>query len=176
MRGRKDVAVVGAGSSAVNLAALMHQAGAIVELIGRRKELVFHAPPTERSLVERLKTPRSLLGVGWRSVAAAELPQVFYSMQADFRLRVVRSFGPATGWFVRELVENKFPVHLGTTLEAAEAHRRRSPPQDRPERRLAHDRRRARRGRYRLPDVVAPVQVPGGGSAVESTPSMRRPG
>ena len=121
LRGRK-IAVVGAGSSAVDLAALMHQAGAIVELIGRRKELVFHAPPTERSLVERLKTPRSLLGVGWRSVAAAELPQVFYSMPVDFRLRVVRSyFGPATGWFVREMVEGKFPVHLGTALEAAEA-------------------------------------------------------
>ena len=72
--------------------------------------------------MERLKTPRSLLGVGWRSVAAAELPQVFYSMPVDFRLRVVRSyFGPATGWFVREMVEGKFPVHLGTALEAAEA-------------------------------------------------------
>jgi thioredoxin reductase len=122
VRGRK-IAVVGAGSSAVDLAALMHEAGANVELIGRRSELVFHPPPSERSLVERLKTPRSLLGVGWRSVAAAELPQVFYAMPVDFRVRIVRSyFGPATGWFVREMVEGKFPVHLGTTLEGAEAH------------------------------------------------------
>jgi thioredoxin reductase len=122
VRGRK-VAVVGAGSSAVDLAALMHQAGAIVELIGRRKELVFHSPPSEPSLVERLKEPRSLLGRGWRLVAAAEFPQVFHSMPVDFRLRVVRThLGPSTGWFVREMVEGKFPVHLGTTVEAAEAH------------------------------------------------------
>jgi thioredoxin reductase len=122
MRGRK-IAVVGAGSSAVDLAALMHEAGAIVELVGRRKELVFHAPPGERPLRERIAAPRSTLGVGWRSVACAELPQVFYSMPVDFRLRVVRSyFGPSTGWFVREKVEGKFPVHLGTSIQSAEAH------------------------------------------------------
>ena len=121
-RGRK-IAVVGAGSSAVDLAALMHEAGASVELVGRRKELVFHPPPRERTLGERIAVPRSTLGVGWRSVACAELPQVFYSMPVDFRMRIVRGyFGPATGWFVREKVEGKFPVHLDTTIQAAEAH------------------------------------------------------
>jgi thioredoxin reductase len=120
VRGRR-IAIVGAGSSAVDLAALMHEAGALVELVGRRQELVFHPPPRERSLKERITTPRSMLGVGWKSVACVELPQVFYSMPDDFRLRVVRSyFGPATGWFVREKVEGKFPVHLGTTVQSAD--------------------------------------------------------
>jgi thioredoxin reductase len=119
-RGRK-VAVVGAGSSAVDLAALLHEAGALVELVGRRKEIVFHDPPTERTFQERLTLPRSLLGLGWRSLLYADVPDAFYTLPVDVRLRIVRNhLGPSVGWFVRAMVEGKFPVHLGATVEAAE--------------------------------------------------------
>jgi thioredoxin reductase len=121
LRGRKII-VVGAGSSAVDLAALLHEAGASVELVGRRQALVYHSPPRERTLKERLTDPRSMLGTGWRSFLATEAPDVFHSMPLAFRLRVVRThLGPSAGWFVRDKVEGRFPVHLGATVQKAEA-------------------------------------------------------
>ena len=121
-RGRK-VAVVGAGSSAIDVAALLHDAGANVELVARRGKLSYHSPPIHRRTIrERLSNPRSTLGTGWKSLLAEQGTQVFYSMPQDFRLRVVRTFlGPSAGWFVRDKVEGKFPVHTGVAVEGAEA-------------------------------------------------------
>jgi hypothetical protein len=120
-KGRK-VAVVGAGSSAVDVAALLHEAGADVELVGRRREISFHPPPKGMpSLKERVLKPRTTLGVGWRSWLCAEAPFVFHEMPEDFRLKVVRGyFGPAVGWFVKDQVVGRFPLHLGVTVNRAE--------------------------------------------------------
>jgi thioredoxin reductase len=121
-RGR-SVAVVGGGSSAIDTAALLHEAGARVELVARRDRLSYHSPPIHRRTIqERLSNPRSTLGTGWKSLLAEQGTQIFYSMPKDFRVRVVRTFlGPSAGWFVRDMVEGKFPVHTGVTVNAAEA-------------------------------------------------------
>jgi thioredoxin reductase len=120
-RGR-TVAVLGAGSSAVDLAALLHEAGADVHLIARRQAIAFHDRPVEpRSLIERIRAPRSGLGIGWRSRLCTDAPLLFHSMPEDFRLRVVkRHLGPAPGWFMRDRVVGRFPLHLETTIGAAQ--------------------------------------------------------
>ena len=42
-------------------------------------------------------------------------------MPREFRLPVVRKhLGPAPGWFIRDEVIGRFPLHLGTTLRNAE--------------------------------------------------------
>jgi cation diffusion facilitator CzcD-associated flavoprotein CzcO len=115
----KDVIVIGAGASAVDLAALLHEAGSSVRLVARRRSIEFHAPPERRPrrLSERLRNPRSGLGLGWRSRLCEDAPLVFRMMPQDFRLRVVsRHLGPAPGWFVRERVEQHVPMLLGTRL------------------------------------------------------------
>jgi thioredoxin reductase len=116
-KGRR-VAVLGAGASAVDLAALLHQAGAQIELIARRESIDFHPPPKEpRSLFERVKAPRSGLGVGWRSRMCTDIPLVFYAMPQSLRLRVVEHhLGPAPCWFVRDAVSGHVPMHLGAAL------------------------------------------------------------
>ena len=61
----RTVAVLGAGASAVDIAALLLQAGAEVELIARRQAIQFHDRPNEpRPLLQRMKSPRSGLGIG----------------------------------------------------------------------------------------------------------------
>jgi thioredoxin reductase len=121
----KNLIVIGAGASAVDLAALLHQAGASVRLVARRKEIDFHAPPERRArrIHERLRQPRSGLGLGWRSRLCEDAPLLFHVMPRGFRHEVVkRHLGPAPGWFVREQVENHVPMLLGQRIVASEGH------------------------------------------------------
>jgi len=114
----KSVAIVGAGASAVDIAALLNEGGSRVQLVARRSQIAFHSRAKEpRPLLDRLRNPRSGLGVGWRSRLCTDAPLVFHFMPQDFRLRVVRNhLGPAPGWFVRNKVVGKFPLHLGSTI------------------------------------------------------------
>jgi thioredoxin reductase len=117
------VAVLGAGASALDIAALLSQTGASVDLIARTESLKFHDPPGEepRTLLDRIKNPRSGLGTGWRSRLSCDVPLVFHALPQSLRLRAVeRHLGPAPCWFVREAVEGRFPMHLGASLEAVE--------------------------------------------------------
>lgn len=119
----KTVAVIGAGSSAVDIAALLHQAGADVHLVARRHAIDFHEPSVEpRPLVDRILAPRSGLGVGWRSRLCTDAPLLFHVMPESFRLRVVkRHLGPAPGWFMKDRAVGRFPMHLGTTIGGLQA-------------------------------------------------------
>ena len=115
-KGRK-VAVLGAGASAIDLAALLQQAGASVEVVARRNSIAFHNPPDEpRPLMRRIAAPRSGLGLGWRSRWASDLPLFFHSLPESLRIRVVaKHLGPAPGWFVRDAVAG-VPMHLGVGI------------------------------------------------------------
>jgi len=116
--GRK-VAVIGAGASAVDMAARLTVAGAKVELIAKSNSIAFHEPSEEpRPLMERIKNPRSALGLGWRSKISADWPLVFHALPQDLRFRIVdKHLGPAPGWFVRDLVVGKFPQHMNCYVE-----------------------------------------------------------
>ncbi len=126
-RGR-EVAVLGAGASALDIAALLHQTGAKVQLIARRPSINFHSAPKEpRSIFERLQAPRSGLGTGWRSRMCTDIPMIFHAMPQSLRLRVVAGhLGPAPCWFVRDSVVDRFPIHLGATLISASAQGRKA--------------------------------------------------
>lgn len=114
----KRVAVIGGGSSAVDIAGLLHEAGADVQLVARRSKIDFHDPPAEpRPLIERIRAPRSGLGIGWRSRLCADAPLLFHVMPERFRLKVVkRHLGPAPGWFMKGRVVGRFPIHLGAAV------------------------------------------------------------
>ena len=115
--GRK-VAVLGAGASAIDTAALLRDAGAEVHIVTRASFIAFHSPGVEpRPLMERLKNPRSGLGVGWKSKLCSDLPLLFHALPAKLRIRAVkRHLGPSSGWFVRDKVEGHIPMHLNLSL------------------------------------------------------------
>jgi thioredoxin reductase len=111
----KDVIVIGAGASALDLAALLHQAGARAQVAARSRKIRFHEPPRKgpRPLLERLKWPMTGIGAGWKIFFCANLPGVFHKLPEKARLRAVRQIlGPAPGWFVKEQVVGKVPLHL----------------------------------------------------------------
>jgi thioredoxin reductase len=113
-RGR-DVAVIGGGSSAIDVAALLHEGSAKVTLVARRPKLLFHGPPQpNRPLVARLRAPQTGIGPGWRSTFYTRAPQLFYHLPPETRMRIVKSWlGPAGGWFMRERVVGKVPCLEG---------------------------------------------------------------
>lgn len=119
-----SVAVVGGGSSAIDLAGLLHEAGADVQLIARQHELVFHQRRTvgkKRSLWERIRRPQSGLGPGLMSRFCANSPLAFYRLPEKTRLNIVRThLGPSGGWFARDMVMGKVPMLLGYNPEKAE--------------------------------------------------------
>src|SRR6202789_1400983 len=117
----KAVVVLGAGASAVDIAAILHEEGAQVQLVARRKEIAFHSKAKEpRPLQQRLRYPRSTIGIGWSSRLSTDVPLLFHAMPEKFRFRFVRDhLGPAPGWFVRDKVVGKFPLHLGSKIQSA---------------------------------------------------------
>jgi thioredoxin reductase len=119
----RNVVVIGGGSSALDWAALLSDAGAKVQLVSRRTELKFHNKPTgkKRTLWERMQRPQSGLGPGWKSVFYSDAPEVFHYLPQSLRLEIVRrSLGPSGGWFIRDKVMNDVPLLLGYTPEQAE--------------------------------------------------------
>jgi hypothetical protein len=118
----REVAIIGGGASAVNLAALLNQNGANVTLIVRRSAIDYCGPPSQRTLLERIKEPESGLGTGWRSWACCAMPMVFHAMPEPFRLLVVRKHLPAApGWTLQPQVDGIVRTVLGATIAYADA-------------------------------------------------------
>jgi thioredoxin reductase len=121
-RGR-DVVVIGGGSSAMDLAGLLHESGAQVQLVSRRQELKFHSQPTgkPRSRWQQIRHPQSGLGPGMRSRFFANSPLAFHYLPERIRVEAVRrTLGPSGGWFIRDKVIGKVPLHLGCTPQRAQ--------------------------------------------------------
>jgi thioredoxin reductase len=121
-RGR-SVTVIGGGASAIDLAGLLHEAGAEVQLVARRNSLRFHRAPTgkPRSLWQRIRHPQSELGPGLRSRFFSNSPKVFHSLPEGLRLWAVRThLGPSAGWSVKQKVVGKVPLLLGYSVKGAE--------------------------------------------------------
>jgi cation diffusion facilitator CzcD-associated flavoprotein CzcO len=123
-RGR-SVVVIGGGSSATDLAGLLREVDADVQLVARDTALKFHGMPQigkPRSLWQRVRNPQSGLGPGWRSRFFANAPMTFHYWPESLRLKTVRThLGPSGGWFAKEKVIGKLPVLLGRTVVRAEA-------------------------------------------------------
>jgi thioredoxin reductase len=113
----RAVAVFGAGASALDLASLLHQADADVQVVARSSFIRFHEPPRKRSLYERVRRPNTGLAAGWDLVFCTNAPLVFHRLPQQYRLNFVRRvLGPAPGWFTKQEVEGKVPLHLGVNV------------------------------------------------------------
>jgi hypothetical protein len=118
----KEVIVLGAGASALDLTASLHGAGASVRLVARRRTVAFTSafPKLPRPLTQRILAPNSGLGPGWRSRLCTDAPLLFHAMPERFRLKVVKRHLPAApAWWTRDLVEGKVPFLLGLRLRGA---------------------------------------------------------
>lgn len=118
----RDVAVIGGGASGVDMAVLLHEAGARPTLIARARELAMHAPgPNPRPFGERLRRPNSGIGPSWRSRFYTDFPGLFRLLPEGHRLAVAHRYPvPAGGWFMKERLESCVPVMTGEHLKEME--------------------------------------------------------
>ena len=120
-RGR-NVIVIGGGASAIDLAAVLHEAGAEVQLVARQPALKFHSTPTgkPRSRWQQIRHPQSGLGPGLRSRFFSDAPGWFHYLPERLRLELVeKTLGPSAGWFVKPKME-RVPCLLGYTPQGAD--------------------------------------------------------
>jgi len=118
----REVTLIGAGASALDLAALLHQAGAHVQVLARKPAIRFHDPPdkVEPSWIDQLRTPITGIGPGWKLFLCTNAPLVFRQMPQEFRFEKVRRIlGPAPCWFTKEQVVGKIPLHVGVNVTEA---------------------------------------------------------
>jgi thioredoxin reductase len=119
----RDVTVIGGGSSAVDIAVLAHEAGAAnTALIARRESLRFDSEPTPgpRSRSQRIRSPSSGLGPGWRSWLCQNVPSLFRYLPSRGRLVVIRRhLGPRSAWHMKARLEAGVGVSLGESVERA---------------------------------------------------------
>ena len=117
----REVAIVGAGASALDLAALLHHAGAAVQVVARDSVIHFHDPPeVPRPLWKQIRYPMTGIGTGWKPLFCASAPALFRQLPERFRLRVVeRLLGPAPAWFTKEQTVGNVRFHLGVSVARA---------------------------------------------------------
>jgi cation diffusion facilitator CzcD-associated flavoprotein CzcO len=117
----REVCVVGAGQSALETAAILHENGARVRLLARCARLEWNPQSKPRSLFARLLEPDAGVASGWKSWAISELPRVFrwYFPPEKRHWFVARSYGPSGSWWLRERVADKVVVQLNTKLVSA---------------------------------------------------------
>ena len=118
----QEVIVVGAGQSALESAALLHEKGASVQLVARKQDLRWNgAPlPLDRPLLQRLKEPESGLGSGWATWFYSNRPDWFRHLPRSTRVyRARTALGPAGATWLRSRVEGQFPALTGSSVKWA---------------------------------------------------------
>jgi FAD-dependent urate hydroxylase len=115
----QEVIVVGAGQSALESAALLHEKGASVKLVCRANVIRWNGAPLalDRPLLQRLREPESGLGSGWATWFYSNHPGVFRHLPRSTRVyRARTALGPAGASWLRRRVEGQFPTLTGLSV------------------------------------------------------------
>jgi cation diffusion facilitator CzcD-associated flavoprotein CzcO len=109
----RRVAVVGGGQSAVEYAALLHEAGARVHLIARRP-IRWLAPDRDqrRTWIDQLQSPRAGIAPGWINWTLEAFPYLFHRLpQSTKDWYTSTHYGPAANDWLRDRVFGRVELH-----------------------------------------------------------------
>jgi cation diffusion facilitator CzcD-associated flavoprotein CzcO len=117
----KEVAVIGAGSSATEAAVVLAEAGARTVLISTSPPKFHTMTPRRRSLLERFRNPMTVFGAGGQLQWVLEKAPWFPRFVPEARrVRFAIGFnGPAGTWWVEERLRGKVEFRTGLRPTAA---------------------------------------------------------
>jgi FAD-dependent urate hydroxylase len=109
-QGRR-VAVVGAGQSAIETAALLNEAGAEVQVVVRRPVVNWLDPnPEQLSPLGRIRRPATKLCEGWRCVFW-NTPAAFRRLPQDMRvMKALTVTGTSVSWWLKDRIDGVVDV------------------------------------------------------------------
>jgi pyruvate/2-oxoglutarate dehydrogenase complex dihydrolipoamide dehydrogenase (E3) component len=121
----RHVTIIGAGQSALESAALLHEHGAEVHVLVRAPQLAWNDDPgpEETSRLDRLRCPTApLCGCGWKCLFYSYGAGAFHYLPHRTRVATVKqTFGPAGAWWLKPRVLGQVDIHLQTTVTRATA-------------------------------------------------------
>jgi thioredoxin reductase len=119
----RTVAVVGSGQSALETAALLHEAGALTQIVMRGAQINWLTPnPAHVSRIGHLRRPVNKLCEGWHC-AVWNSPAAFRLLPRDMRATKARTvLGPAGAWWLKDRVDGVIDVLTRHQVRGAEAH------------------------------------------------------
>jgi len=115
----RSVVVLGAGQSAMETAALLHESGAEVQLVARRAKLAWNGQPLppDRPFLARLREPEAGLGSGYGTWFYSVHPGLFRHLPEATRIyRARTALGPAGACWLPNRVLGQFPILLSQML------------------------------------------------------------
>jgi cation diffusion facilitator CzcD-associated flavoprotein CzcO len=118
----RDVAVIGGGQSALESAALLHEAGASVHVLVRAPRVIWGGStrPEPAGPFEQVLKPPSPLGPGWSLVAMHRGAGLFRHLPERTRMALVRSIlGPFGSWWLHDRVVGAVDLRAGQQVAAA---------------------------------------------------------
>jgi thioredoxin reductase len=118
----RQVAVVGAGQSSLETAALLHEIGASVQVIARRPKVSWNDPnPRELRLADHFTRPVTQLCEGWRCYFW-NTPNAFRMLPENYRITKARTvLGPSGSWWLKDRVDGVVDVVTGHSIREATA-------------------------------------------------------
>jgi cation diffusion facilitator CzcD-associated flavoprotein CzcO len=118
----QEVVIVGAGASAIEAGALVHEAGGRPQILVREGRAIFHDRlDIHRPFIERLRKPISVLGPGKKNRLLEELPFLLHLVPRRQRVRFVKNYlGPAAPWWIADRVQGLVPIWPKTHVIGAE--------------------------------------------------------
>ena len=118
----KRVVVVGGGQSAIEYAALLHEAGASVHVVARRA-IEWRNPDRtdERTTKERILAPRASIAPGWDYWCLDRLPYAFYHMPQWTKDRYNLYYSSDASDWLRERIIGKVTLHEAQSILAIDA-------------------------------------------------------
>jgi FAD-dependent urate hydroxylase len=119
----RQVAVLGAGQSALESAALLHEQGAQVRIVARIPKVYWNTPnPEQISYLGHIRRPVNKLCEGWHCTFW-NTPAAFRLLPREMQATKARTFlGPAGAWWLKERVDGVIETLAGYQLQKADSH------------------------------------------------------